>query len=333
MIKKNWFLIITFFFNQLIFAQFDDNQNIKVSTERHFVSNGVENIMRGSGGQRDEDFGYIARPNSYQEWIKLKDGKEIFRTIATIDKDGFRTSTASRRPGKSKHLLLIDSSSIFGEGLKDEQTLAHLINLRSNVYEAYPVAFYAYGPQHHWLQFKKKKIQKLIREKKGRAILFMDEGNIKRFFGDINTLSYAARFPFVEEESPGKFVHRGNFKNSGLWWQKLVINYCLPYEFCAGWAARSASRAPSEDQYAVIGRLCDDIDHMYREQFDVEDFSIIFIGNGAGFASGAAKLALYTKVKVIPLLRATEDIYQDFHFTPSGVRNISDFLYDSKLIQ
>lgn len=328
MIKKSWFVVITLFFSQILFAQVGVKQGDKIGKKDRFISNGIEHIIIGTALLQVEDYGYVALPNSYHEWIQLIDGREISRTTATIDKDGFRISSASHRPGKSKHLLLIDASMIFGEGLNDEQTMAHLINLKSNIYEAYPVAFYAYGPQHHWLGFQKKILPKLIREKKGRALMFTHEGDIMRFFGAISTLSHTSKFPFVEETSPGNFAYRGNFIDSGIWWQKLVIKYCLPYDFCAGRMIRFASKEPSDEQYAIIGRLFDEIERMYREQFDVEDFKIVWVGGEPGFT----KLMEHTKVKVVAFLPKSRETGESGHLKPKGMQSAVDFLFDSKLI-
>ncbi len=312
---------------KIMAAQADKKQESEVKTVQHKNLTGYETIGRGFESQPDDIYGIIAVPNSYHETIKFKNGKETLNTAATIDKDGFRNSSASRRLGKSKHLLLINSSMVFGEGLVDDETLAHLINLNSNTFEAYPLAFYGYGPQHAWLSFKHEKLPEKIREKKGLAILFTHRADILRFFPTIGTMTESARMPFIEEESIGNFVYRGNFINTGNWWRKLVFNYCIPIMFCAH-LTRKFKFDPSDEQYAIIGRLFEDIERMYKKQFDVEDFKIIFLGP----RSQARKFAPHTKVEVIPLSNLRRDLFTDGHLKARGMQKITNFLFDAKLI-
>ena len=63
---------------------------------------GYESITHGQRSIPDKDYGHVAVPNSQHEIIKLKFGKEMHRTTATIDSHGFRISSASHRAGKSK---------------------------------------------------------------------------------------------------------------------------------------------------------------------------------------------------------------------------------------
>ena len=289
---------------------------------------GTEEIRKGRPVTLDELYGIIATPNSRSEITKLKYGKTIFKTVTTIDQHGLRISTASHRPGKSKHLLLIDSSMVFGEGLNDDQTLSHIINLKSNKYEAYPIAFYGYGPQQAWVRFKQEKLSSQVLENKGQAIFFTSEWDIWRFFGSLNTLYHTGEFPFIDEVSKGNFVHRGNFKNSGLWWQKLLINYCIPFLFCANFTSKIERRYLDDNQYSIIGRFFEDVERLYRKEFNVESFKIIFTGN----SDEAQRLAQHTNIDVIPYLVTNEDSYVDGHLKPEPVIKLADFLFNTKLI-
>ena len=327
MFKKRWLSIIILFLFQSSLANSEKKQENKIIPEQRIYGAGTETIVRGAPYKTDEIYGFKATPNSHHELIKLKDGKEMHRTMATIGNDGLRKSSASHRPGKTKHILLIDSSMVFGEGLNDEQTLAHLINLKSNTYEAYPLAYYGYGPQHAWLSFKQGKLPQVIREKKGKIIFFTHEGDILRFFPTINTMIYIAQHPYVEEVALGNFVYRGNFLNSGPWWQKLVFKYCIPVMFCADLTTRFNANI-SDVQYAIIGRLFEDIEQMYKKQFDVEDFKIIFLGYG----SEAKKLARHTKIEIIPIFDGDRDTHSDGHLKPEGMQKVADFLFKLKLI-
>ncbi len=324
MFKKNWLLISILFLFQASLAQSDKEQESKTRAAHQ----GIETIVRGFDSQPDDLYGRIAVPNSYHETIKFKGEKEINKTAATIDQDGFRKSSASRRRGKSKHILLINSSMVFGEGHVDDETLAHLINLKSNTYEAYPLAFYGYGPQHAWLRFKQEKLREQLREKKGLTLLFTHAEDIVRFFPTMSQyMIYTAHLPFVEEVSIGNFVYRGSSKSTASWWRKLVFNYCTPVRFCANLTTRFKPDV-SDEQYAIIGRLFEDIERRYKKQFAVEDFKIIFIGQRVE----ARRLAQHTKIEVIPFSHRQRYLYADGHLKPIGIQKITNFLFNTKII-
>lgn len=295
---------------------------------RQIDAAGNELIIRGPHLELDEKFGIISVPNSRHELIKLKLGKEVHRTVATIDSGGFRTSPASHLKGKSKHVLLIDSSMVFGEALSEDQTLFHLINLKSKLYEAYPVAFYGYGPQQAWLRFKMGKLPQQVREKSGSAIIFTHESDIQRLFGAISTLSYTQGFPNIQEQQQ-QFIQLGSFRNSGSWLQKFVINFCLPFRACALWASHFEPGKLTDDQYEIAGRLFDDVGKMYSEQFAAEEFTIVWVG----LEANSEKFSKFTKNKVIFFASGIQESYSDGHKNAKGIKSLSDFLFNLKLIR
>lgn len=296
---------------------------------RQIDAAGDEVIIRGPRLELDEKFGIISVPNSRHELIKLKLGKELHRTVATIDSDGFRTSPASHLKGKSKHLLLIDSSMVFGEALPEDHTLFHLINLKSELYEAYPVAFYGYGPQQAWLRFKMGKLPQQVREKSGSAIFFTHEGDIQRLFGAISTLNHTQDFPNIQEQRQQQFILSGTFRNSGTWVQKFFINYCLRFIICAQWASHFGTAELTNEQYEIAGRFFDDVSKMYSEQFAAEEFTIVWVGN----KENSIKLSKFTKNKVVFFPGDSLDAYSDGHKNPIGIKRLSDFLFSLKIIR
>lgn len=330
MFKNKTFCVLVLFGIFLALTSAESDQSNEQADYRTIDDAGDEYIYKGQVVVEDSFFGHIPMPNTSHEIIKIRNGKELHRTQVEIDKNGFRLSPASHRQLKSKHLLLIGSSSVFGEGLKSDQTLFHLINIRSKVFEAYPLAFYGYGPQHAWLNFKLQKLLKVIRQKKGRALLFIHEGDFARFFGMAHTLSYTAKYPFIEEID-GQFVFMGNFLNNGRWWQKLFLKYCSPFRFCSKLFTNFTSKTIKKDQLAILGRLFEDIEKMYREQFDVEDFQIVW--KGSEYYS--QQLEAVTKVKITNYyyhVYQKKHSYPDGHTNSKGMRLISDFLFENKII-
>jgi hypothetical protein len=127
-------------------AEPPSNRGIRRETEGD-----VEFVIRGSMMSELEFLGRVPNKNYNFDMAKLFDGKEVSHTSCHLDANGFRQSSASHLPGKTKNLLLIGASALFGLGIQDEETVTHLVNERSKTYEAYGVSYIAMGLQHFWL--------------------------------------------------------------------------------------------------------------------------------------------------------------------------------------
>ena len=257
------------------------------------------------------------------EMTKLKEGKLVYRAVYTVDKKGFRISKATNLPGKTKHFLIIDGSIAFGEGLNDDETIHHLINMRSKIYEAYELGFLGYGPQHNWLRFNSKQLGFDIHQKRGSAILITHAQDFRRLIGTLDHLTYSSNFPLLVESSPGKFEHRGNFINNGTLLQRLAARFCVPFLFCKKFMVKSF-KDPDENQVAFAARLYDSIEKMYREQFDVEDFKIVWVGE--------EDVAIFKKFSKIKIIKIPFDRIDSSHPSAQGAKEIVDFLFSQKII-
>ena len=91
---------------------------------------------------------------------------------------------------------------------------------------------------------------------------------------------------------------------------------------------RINSQVVSDGQYASAGRFFGEIDEMYRKQFAAEDFTIIWIGE----PENSKKLAAWTKIKIMDFQSWTSEAFSDGHKKPEGIKILSDFLFDSKII-
>jgi hypothetical protein len=144
-----------------------------------------------------EALGRVANQHRHFSDVFAAPGQPPKITNGTADENGFRQSPSSGRKGKRKHLLLIGGTSIFGRGLKDDETVSHLINQRSRDYEAYPLAYFGFGLQHAWIRFTDGNLPKQVRFRGGRAILLADENSILKLFGAVEVLSHKRNLPVL----------------------------------------------------------------------------------------------------------------------------------------
>lgn len=273
-------LLSLFLFIQSSPIQAQEQSQIDPKCEkRSFLrADNIEEVHYCSPYKMHRIFGYVARKNTKSTIVKFKDGKEFQKSIVTIDQNGFRTSSASHKKNKKYHLLLIGSSAVFGEDVDDEETLAHFLNSSSQDYEAYPLAFYGYGPQHAWLSFKSYHRIQTIEEKKGRAFIFVSDDYILRYFGTLGMYVYAKDFPRLHETQKGQFSYEGSFQETAPLWVKFLIHTCFHFQSCTQFASKISSGTPTREQIETVGRLIEDIERLYRSRFEAQDFTVLFNG-------------------------------------------------------
>jgi hypothetical protein len=210
-------------------------------------------------------------------------------------------------------------------GLGESETISDLINQRSQEYEAYPLAYLGWGPQHAWIRFKDGSLPTQVPFPKGRAVMVINENTIGRVFGDPKTLLYAAAWPLVQEISEGNFAVKGSFELEGTWWQKAQIKFCNPFLFCKRLVAIQNWK-PSLAQLKTAGRMIDDIDKMYRAQFSVEDFTLLWSGSEEEMAA----MRSMTRVKIIRM--AVLAASPTGEPNAQGAKQAANFLFDQKLV-
>lgn len=255
---------------------------------------------------------------------KLINGKEIYSIVYHIDEFGFRTTSASTFPGKTKHALLIDGSMAFGEGLDDQHSLIDQINRRSAVYHAYDIGFLGNGPQHNWVTFKNQSLKNVVAENTGLAILISHDQDIRRFVVSTDHLIYASQFPNVVETSPGVFEQRGTIETQGTFLQRLLVKTCVPLMFCRTQMTKAFS-FPTEREVEKAAHVYADIERMYREQFQVETVVILWTGSDTILE----KLKKYSHLKIVKVDYERLDAN---HPSNKGATQIVDKLFAEKIL-
>lgn len=315
------------FTKQLDFILFSLMMLFQTTSRADFLPSNVEYVFEGDQYEIDPELGIRAIPNSQQKTLKYIDGKLVSNSISTIDKNGLRVSSASHRIKKNKHLLLIDGSVMFGSGLNDDETISHWINLKSSKYEAYSIGLNGYQLPHDWLIFKKGDLPKKIRQKKGKAIIYINSGTVYGLAQRFQQLSYFKSWPFIKKNSEGQYHFAGLYQDHLKLSQKWLLKYCLPFNFCKSFI-ESRSYGWNFKKYLphTIG-LISSIRDMYRQQFDSEDFIVAWgdkeIANGK-FIEEISDLKVFNWSKF--------SVQQDMHPSKEGAKSMADFLFDQKII-
>ncbi len=289
---------------------------------------GVEYIIRDTGRGPINKSHHVYNATfvgRITEYTKIKNGKQVFSAKYTVDDSGFRISPSANLKGKTKHFFLIDGSIAFGEGLNDNETIHQIINKRSKIYEAYTLGLPGEGPQHNWLRFNSLHLKDQVSQKTGSALFITHEADIGKFTGAVGTLPFGRNFPRLIEQAPGKYYNAGTFLESGTFLQKMLLNHCIPYNFCNDWLSK-LSQPISNDEIAAGARLINELDKKYREQFKVENSKVLWLGS----EPGRRIFKLNSNLEVIRIFYNSFE--GDAHPNKEGAEEIADALFRKKLV-
>lgn len=286
-------------------------------------ANGVEYFVSGAG---ISSTGRVLHESVFRghttNVIKKVNGKTIYDVNYTLSKNGFRQSDSSNKLQKKKHFFLIGGSIAFGEGLKDDETITHWLNLRSSKVESYPIGFLGHGPQHTWYKFNKKYLARVVPQKKGSAVIIAHEDESGKLLGTIAHLFYAARFPVLKKKNNNEFYLDGTFKTDGSIVQKYLIEYCLPFLVCKRMLS-FFHQPPSEKDLKKLIDVFTSIENMYRQQFQVENVYLLWVGEEKWINF----IKKNSQLKILTLKFEKFDIS---HPNSKGAKQIADYLLSHK---
>ncbi len=132
-----------------------------------------------------EILGYAPRSNT--KWTATKRYKDelVYQVEYTIDPHGLRAiPNVSTRQNTEECILFFGGSFTFGEGLNDNETLPHLLSVRSaGKYEIYNFAYSGYGPHQALAALESDRVKTVTGCKPTYALLLTMTGHVPRSAG------------------------------------------------------------------------------------------------------------------------------------------------------
>ena len=170
--------------------------------------------------------GFRPEPNSRVEAFASYDGQPIYRQTYTFDKDGART-TPPGPPGSDLYLFLGDSF-MFGQGIKDEETLAsQFARANGNAVRVVNLGVPGNAPNHLVRAFEAGMLDGYATEPVKAVIMWIIPAQLARTTGDGSWLYSSPRY----ELRDGKLVHTGSFE-AWRWSHPLAgLKYLLGQHF------------------------------------------------------------------------------------------------------
>lgn len=152
------------------------------------------------------------KANQKMQYKAFVDGEQIYDMDITIDQNSRRT--VPHDPQRSKHLLVMGCSFVFGLGLQDHETLPVFLSHLQGGYNVYNMGFPSYSPSELWLRARHGDLFNGVQEREGVALMVFIPNT---FFRTINGMSMVgnrwgarlSRYVEVDEE--------GNVRDMGLY--------------------------------------------------------------------------------------------------------------------
>ncbi|MCO5170138.1 MAG: hypothetical protein M9894_27710 [Planctomycetes bacterium] len=153
--------------------------------------------------EHDPLLGYRPRrPLQVRAW-KTADGAPIYEATYTIDAAGRRVVPASAPPGGQGPLVLfLGCSNTFGEGVNDDETMAHHLALRAGGRaEVVNLGFCGYGPQQLLARLERGDVDDLVAGREVVAIYPFIDAHVNRAVGSMGIVTaWGADMPCYEVE-------------------------------------------------------------------------------------------------------------------------------------
>jgi hypothetical protein len=163
----------------------------------------------------DELLGYALAPGSHVRSTKSVDGETVYDVVYTADEYGRRVTPSSGPTSADDVIVLFGCSNTFGEGVEDDQTLAHYIGLAFPDRAVLNQAFRGYGPQQMLAMIEDGRLDRWVEGKSVTAIYLFIDAHVERAVGSmVVTTTWGAQMPAYALDEVGRPVRQGSFRST-----------------------------------------------------------------------------------------------------------------------
>jgi hypothetical protein len=171
---------------------------------------------KGSINLKHEVLGYAPLPDTRPRHIKYYKDKLCFDVVYTINSDGLRISPPYQ-PGKTiGSILFFGDSFMFGEGVKDEETLAYRTGIRTGgKYHIYNFGYRGYGTHQMLSAIEHGMVEHIVKEPPKFVIYEANFYQIGRAAG-MRVVEWDTHGPKYTLKENGEVAYDGHFNKKKL---------------------------------------------------------------------------------------------------------------------
>jgi hypothetical protein len=205
---------------------------------------------------------------------KADSGKLIYEAMYTFDGEGRRTTTGLDQGARTRHLILLGCSLVFGEGLNDDQTLGSFIAGIAKNHRIYNLGEPGGSPVRIVERIQQKTLWTGIQEPQGVAVFVLFNDHMNRFLGSLSVAGdWGSQLPYAYEKSPGQFVVEGTFETA-----RPLLTSLYRFLFKSQIRKYFGMNLPwkySRENYQAFGRMILQIKNDYLTRFPGQKFYVL----------------------------------------------------------
>ena len=156
-------------------------------------------------------------PNAIAHFKKIINGEKIYEQVYSLDEFGFRKLNYRDKKEAKEHLIFSGCSFTFGEGIKNEETFAALIEKKYKDLNVYNTGISGGGIHTAIRTFDVVEYQKMAKEEVGKMIYIAIEDHINRWLLSESYLQWAPKhFPYYIIQKR-EVIYKGSLSDHPLY--------------------------------------------------------------------------------------------------------------------
>ena len=155
--------------------------------------------------------------------VYRKTGEVIYGVNYLTDELSRRITPVKNLNQRDKFIVFLGDSFMYGEGIKNEETLATKVGEKTASYMPYNYGFHGFGPFDILARIENTDFQKEVKESNGTFIYFFIDNHINRTIGSMSVMGWKSKDVYYEWNGKQSLVRRGNF-TTGRPWVTAIYN-------------------------------------------------------------------------------------------------------------
>ena len=180
--------------------------------------NGYLDGLSVESGLWSDDPRFFLAPNRKTRARRVApDGDTVYDVIYGVDGRGLRETTNLNPKGRTKHLMVLGCSFVFGEGVSDAETLPSRIAQRTKKYLVYNMGVQGTGPHDLGMRIENPELGNTVKESEGLAIYMYIPDHVRRTVPSISMLGKRMGRPVWLEDGSGNIQRFNSYAEADPW--------------------------------------------------------------------------------------------------------------------